>query len=137
MKKRNFFTKITEGIERILPMSLPSFILFLVILYLFYIVGRSVWLNYQSNLDIEKEENNVESMAEENDYMQYLIAYFKTDSFKEKEARSKLGYKAPGENVIALPVDQEEEKQPDSPEEDADVREANYILWWEFFFKKA
>lgn len=137
MKKKNLIAKITEGIERILPMSLSSFILFLVVLYLFYVVGRSVWINYHSNLDIEKEQNKVEAMAEENDYMRYLITYFQTDSFKEKEARSKLGYKAPGENVIALPVDQEEEKLPDSPEQADDVREANYILWWEFLFKKA
>lgn len=97
------------------------------------VVSKSVVSNYDSNKDIEKEEQRMSLMAAQNAQLQNEINYYKTNSFKEKEARAKLGYKAPGENVLSLPIDTEEEKIADSGLAQASIRQPNYSLWWQYF----
>jgi len=135
-KKTSFFQRVKDKIENFLPMKAGSFILFLFVLYLIFIVIRVVALNYDSNKDIEAEAEKVNQLREENKYLSYQINYYQTYSYKEKEAREKLGYKAPGENVISLPVDAPEDKTADSGIKPAEVRTPNFDLWVDYFFKK-
>jgi hypothetical protein len=64
------------------------------------------------------------------------IAYYQTQSFREKEARAKLGYRAPGENMVILPLDTEEEKVADSGIGEVNIKTPNYVLWWQYFFER-
>ena len=116
-------------------MTLNSLLLFAFVLYLLVIVGKSVWANYNSNKDIDKEGIKLVFMEQEIHDLENQINYYKTASYKEKEAREKLGYKAAGENVIALPIDTEEEKVVDTSFAEVKAKVPNYRLWWEYFFK--
>ena len=132
---RAIVRKICEAFESILPMTFGSFILFLIIGYFLYIVGNTTYANYQSNKDVAKEEAVVEELEEELRYAEYQINYYQTSSFKEKEAREKLGYKAPGENVISLPADAPESSEETVPgDESVKIKTPNYRLWWLYFF---
>lgn len=122
------------GIERILPMTLGSFFIFLFTLYVFFIVGKSIYTNYLSNKELEKEELKIQNLEYNIQNLKNEINYYQTKSFKEKEARAKLGYKAPGENVIALPLDKEEEKVADKELGEVIIKTPNYVLWWKYFF---
>ncbi|MFA5926657.1 MAG: septum formation initiator family protein [Patescibacteria group bacterium] len=134
MRSGSFLEKAKAKIEHILPMTLTSFILFLLIIYFLFIVGRTTWSNNNSNKAIDIEEGKVESLAGEIDYMRHQINYFQTKSFKEKEAREKLGFKAPGENVLSLPLDRPEEKVVDEALGEVRIKIPNYRLWWSYFF---
>lgn len=134
-EKKNIFKRIIIWIERYLPMSFSSFVLFAFIIYLFIIVGRSIWSNYNSNKQLDVQEEELLAMQDEVEAMKYRISYYQTASFKEKEAREKLGYKAPGERVIALPVDEEQDKVTDQAIREVEIRTPNYLLWWRYFFE--
>ncbi|MEI6498557.1 MAG: septum formation initiator family protein [bacterium] len=132
--KNNLFEKSKDKLEQILPMRLGSLALFAFILYMFFIVGRSVWANYNSNKSIEIEAQKVVALEEQIQYLKDQISYFETYSFKEKEARAKLGYRAPGESVLSLPIDKEEDKFADSGLTEAALRVPNYKMWKKYFF---
>ena len=129
---KDIFKKTKEGIEKIIPMTLGSFFIFLFTLYLFFIVGKSIYSNYESNKELEKEGEKIEALKQDISLLKNEINYYQTKSFKEKEARAKLGYKAPGENVIALPLDKEEEKVADKELGEVIIKTPNYVLWWEY-----
>lgn len=132
MDDKKFFQKLNGRIEKLLPMTLSSFLMFAFIIYLFIIVGRSIWINYNSNKSLETEEQRIDALEEEIVLMKHQIAYYQTVSFKEKEARQKLGYKAPGETVMSLPLDKEEDKVLDPELGEVKVKTKNYKLWWKF-----
>jgi cell division protein FtsB len=132
---KGFFRNLIERIERYLPMTFGSLIMFVIILYLFVVVGRMVIINYKSNKSIDAEAVKVEGLRGEIEYLNNQIAYLQTNSFKEKEARAKLAYKAPGESVIALPIDQPEDKvEGSTPIADNAVKVSNPRLWIKYFF---
>lgn len=134
MKTGNFFIKAKNRFENLLPMTLGSFILFLIILYFIFIVGKTTRSNYLSNQQISLQQAQIKKTEQSLEMMRYGINYNKTRSFKEKEAREKLGYRAPGEKVIALPIDKPEDKVADQPVGEAAVKQPNYTLWWNFLF---
>jgi len=133
---KNPFEKFKDYLERKLPMKLGSLFLFILVLYMFSIVIRSVWVNYNSNKSIDVEEQKVIALEEQIQYLEDQINYFETYSFKEKEARAKLGYKAPGESILSLPIDKKEDKYADSGLTEASLRVPNYKLWQQYFFGK-
>jgi len=127
--------KIGSFFNSIIPMGISNFFLFLLILYLLFVVGRSIWVNYQSNIVIKNQSESLDQLEDEIISMENEIEYLKTNSYKEKEARAKLGYKAPGENVISLPLDSPEDKLADSSEGEVVIETPNYRLWIAYFFE--
>lgn len=109
---------------------------FLFLLYVLYLLGRSAWLNAQSNQKVTELRIKIAQLESENNRLRYLIVYQQTDSFRELEARQKLGLKKPGELVIALPAEP-------APAEIAQANEStivatdplfNLSAWWNYFF---
>ena len=128
--------KRKDGIEKIIPMSLTSLLLFAVVVYMMIIVGKTVLANYAANGETDKEEAKLAQMEIDIAYMQDQNNYYQTQSYKEKEARAKLGYKASGESVLSLPIDTPEEQISDNGNVEQKITEPNYRLWWEYFTKK-
>ncbi len=127
--------KIKEKIQHFTPMSIGNLIIFLIILYLMFVVGKTIWDNYQSNKGISLEEQKLFDLEYEVEYTENEISYFSSGSFKEKQARAKLGYALPGEKVISLPKD--EIKELFTKEEinnKVDLKTPNYYLWYDYFF---
>jgi len=100
-----------------------------------FVVGRSIWVNYQSNIVIKNQSESLDQLEDEIISMENEIEYLKTNSYKEKEARAKLGYKSAGENVISLPLDSPEDKVADSSEGEVVIETPNYRLWIAYFFE--
>lgn len=133
---KNILKRISERIEYYLPMSLGGFLAFFVVLYMFYIVGHSIWVNYNSNKDIENQTQQVSLLKEEIELLENQINYYQTASYKEKQAREKLAYKFPGERVISLPVDKKEERVADGGINEVEVKIPNYIHWRNYFLER-
>lgn len=103
-----------------------------VLLYMFFIVGKTSYQNYQINNKIKALKSDVESLEIENKNLTQDIEYFKTDTYKEKVARQRLGLKKPDENVMVI--------VPSEESEDNEVEEeklSNPEKWWKFFFRSS
>lgn len=135
MPRKNAYQKFVEWIERYLPMTFSSLVIFIVIIYLFVVIGKTIYSNYQSNKGIEKQENEVELLETNITDIQNKINYYQTNSYKEKEAREKLGYKAPGETVVSVPYDQDKDKSEDQSLGEVQIKTPNYKYWLEYFFE--
>lgn len=59
--------------------------------------------NHDLQLQIGGLNSQLTQLQTQKDELSYEIRYYQSDSFKEKEARSKLGLEQPGENLIILP----------------------------------
>lgn len=112
----------------------------LVVVYIAFSVGRSVLKNYQMNRRIEALKEQIAILEREQDYLKTLIAYYRTNTFKELKAREELGFQKPGEFVLSVPVDPED--RPLSERSDilaaqppSDRARPNYVKWYDYFFK--
>lgn len=131
----NFAQKHLRGLTRV--------IVYLMIFYLVFLLGRSLWTNYTLEKSITKLEEQIAALKEEKKTLENLNLYYQTDSFKELEARKKLGWKAPGEKslvISATPTPQnfseELTKEKISTAPKTPVSQIpNWALWWEFFTK--
>ena len=133
----NFFRKMKEGIERFIPMTIGSLVLFTFIVYLLFIVGRSIFQNYHANQDLSKNDDKITQMQSDIRALQNKIAYEQTYTFQEIEARALLGYRASGETVISLPFDTVTDQSgvaTSSVTITAAIAVPNYRLWWKYFF---
>ncbi|MFC1651919.1 septum formation initiator family protein [Patescibacteria group bacterium] len=104
---------------------------FVVMVYTLFSLSKVVWRNYQIEKETQDLKEEIGVLEEENQHLLNLIVYFKTDVYKEKEARKRLGYKKPGEEVILVPS----VKDKTDPDKDFETGPgSNWKLWWDFFF---
>jgi len=108
--------------------------------YMFFVLGKMVWQNYKVNQQIKNLESEVSDIEKQNQKLSDLIAYFQTDTFKEKEAREKLGLVKPGEKVLVFPSTGNNDKGISEginggQEQKVEVEKTpNYQKWWDYFF---
>lgn len=100
-----------------------------------------LWQNYKINQDIDKIKNELVVLNDTNIELKNLIAYLKTDSFKEREARRKLDYQKPGEKVLLIPRSEAEKLRLDISPSQAEEKPkskiqifSNWKAWWEYMF---
>ena len=109
-----------------------------VFIYMFIATSEALWQNYQINQEITQLKLEITQLGQENAQLKNLIAYLKTESFREKEARRKLGYKKAGEKVVALPQNDFPHIEPgDTTTEDNTENQlqlSNPQKWWEYIF---
>lgn len=88
------------------------------------------------NHDLQKQVNNLDkqitSLEQQKNQLNYQIAYYKTDAFKEQAARAKLGLVSPGESEIILPNDPT--SKGDQTHVAAKKKPSHIALWWQFLF---
>lgn len=98
-------------------------------------IGVSLFQTVRRNISLRGQVKDLEAqigrLEEEKEELSYRIQYFQTDSFKEKEARAKLGLQQPGEGVIILPRN---EVAGGDPTQTQEKTKSNPRLWWEFLF---
>jgi cell division protein FtsL len=104
-------------------------------LYIGYYLVVTVKHNYDLQKQISSLQQQIDDLKLERQQLQYKIQYYQTDSYKEKEARAKLGLQAPGEGVVILP-------QKDEPSTPQDTKpkakpKSNPQQWLDFLSGKA
>lgn len=129
----------------------------LVIGWIFLLLGKTVWQNWILRHSILKLYEQIAILEKQKNDLNNLIIYYRSDSFKELEARKRLGVKKPGEKMVILPVSPSQGGPvlslptasssilpPNFPEEVAKEKEAvagiespsqipNWLLWWQYF----
>ena len=75
--------------------------------YFLFLTYKSVLYNYNTNKKIDSLNEEIALLEIEEEYLANLNVYYQTDSYKELEARRKLGLKGSGETVIKIPISEE------------------------------
>jgi cell division protein FtsB len=97
--------------------------------YLLSSLVQTVRKNYELNQEIADLQEEIDLLEVQQEELRYRIEYYKTEAFKEKEARAKLGLQLPGEGVIILPAEDDDSDKPK-----AKPPRSNLQQWWEFLF---
>lgn len=110
----------------------------LVILYILYNLGHSIFSNYKVNEKIISTTTDINSLKQENELIKNQNLYYQTNTFKELEARRKLGMKADGENVIITPDNKDQSSLSDNSStpgatiQNKSAVVPNYVKWWQY-----
>lgn len=108
---------------------------FLFLAYVLVLLGRSAWVNAERNQQTTDMATSITDLRQEIVDLNDLISYQETTTFKELEARRKLGLKKPGELVIVLPP---EPDQPTLVEQKQAAATPTYVVlqqWWDYYFR--
>jgi cell division protein FtsB len=122
--------------------SIISIVLLVMIgLYIAFLLYQSVLFNYQTNQRISSLQADIRKLEQDNSQLGVLIAYYKTDSFRELEARRKLGMKLPGEKVVTVEVKETPSAQSSSTQTNSEgsaktSSRPNWRLWLDFIAGK-
>ena len=97
--------------------------------YLLSSLVQTVRKNYDLNQEIAALQEEIDLLEVQQQELRYRIEYYKTEAFREKEARAKLGLQLPGEGVIILPAEEDDSRKKATP-----PPKTNLEQWWEFLF---
>jgi cell division protein FtsB len=75
----------------------------IIALYIAYYLIITIKHNYELQKQVTGLKGQITDLQDQQTDLKYKIQYYQTDSYKEKEARAKLGLQAPGEGVVILP----------------------------------
>jgi len=107
------------------------------LVYMLVSTAQAIWQSYQIDKELVHLRDENADLKLLNKYLQNLIAYRQTDSFKDKEARAKLNYQKQGEAVLIIPEDDIERFTEGNikDQETKTKRElTNPEKWWQFIF---
>lgn len=117
----------------------------IVLSFMTYATIKEIRQRYTVEREIDLLRGEVDALESQNMELSRLLEYFQTDSFVEREGRSKLNLALPGEEVVIIPQDDNQsldygtgssgiEIDREIKEESKDVR--NSKKWWAYFFGK-
>ncbi len=112
----------------------------LILCYILFLVGKSSVTNLNINQEIYNLQSEIESIKDKNQALQELNKYYKSDSYKEKQARLKLGYAKPGESVIIIPSENKPQEDDVIIDESSlktktQIDQPNWKNWLNYFFQ--
>jgi len=117
-----------NGLSQKSKTTIANALLTILGVYLAFSLFGTIRRNYQLQREIAQVEESNKQLEQSNLELQYQIAYFQTELYKDKAARAKLGLQAPGESVIILPK-KEEAKQ---VAKDTKQKRSNFAQWIDF-----
>jgi len=78
-------------------------LLLVVMLYVSWVLGKSLWDLYQARGRLTEAEMRLEEARSENQELKKKWEEVNSDEFKEREVRDKLSRQLPGETVVIVP----------------------------------
>ncbi len=118
------------------PGSVRNIIVWLVAIaavgYAGFVIFQSIYFNYQAGQKIKDLNQRLVQIKEKKLSLEALIAYYQTDTFRELEARKKLGLKMPGEKVVKVEIEKKPEQPKASSQPLGEKEIPNWQKWLEF-----
>ncbi len=108
------------------------FILIALLLFFSFSLLREVKNKKEIKTEIQTLEQDISKLNTDNEKLQNLIDYLKTDEYAELAAKEKLGMKKQGEKVILIT---ENDDQKIKSITISHKQKSNLQLWWKYFFK--
>jgi cell division protein FtsB len=124
--------KQSRSLKNVIFLIIGSVILFFALINFI----RSFQQNHQINQEIANLNSQINSLQQENAEQKRMIEYFNSSAYIEDRARSSLGLKREGENVVVTnnptaDLPGEKNIQPTA----ATSKLSNLQKWWHYFFK--
>lgn len=114
---------------------------FLLFSYIAFLVGKVIWLNWQLHREISQIEQQISELKTQQKDLENLVLYYQSDSYREIEARRKLGLKKNDEIAIAIPSksyqnyeDELQSQKQGVAEKKSEETVPNRELWYNYFF---
>jgi cell division protein FtsL len=107
-----------------------NFIGTVIVIYLAVVLIQTVRHNYALGKQIDSLNAQIALLQTQKDQLAYSIQYYNTDSFRDREARSKLGLQLPGENVVIIP--RPSPTPTPAPDKPAAAKTSNFSQWLAF-----
>jgi cell division protein FtsB len=132
VKKRSLFIQV---------ISSKLFIItgFAVLIFMGVSLSKEVVRRVEISSRVSSLENEISGLEEKNAGLSDLIAYFKSESYREREARLKLGLEKEGEQLLILPKDSLANDGLGANSDQSGTAAKNEALpasqWWNYFFK--
>ena len=117
-------------IKRIKSWHLGVWVGIAVAIYISYYLVITIKKNYEMQQEIGKLDQQIQDLEVESQKLKYQIQYYQTDSYKEKEARARLGLQAPGEGVVILPNSDDTKTQEEQAQQKR--KKSNFEQWVNF-----
>ncbi|OGH68650.1 MAG: hypothetical protein A2754_02260 [Candidatus Magasanikbacteria bacterium RIFCSPHIGHO2_01_FULL_47_8] len=99
-----------------------------------FYLARESYRKAQVNQEIRDLQNQISMVEGKNKEISDLIKYYKSQTYKERQARTLLNLQKPGEFAVALPQSPEDQNPANQPESNGSA--TNLKLWWDYFFGK-
>lgn len=136
MKLPGPLSQITSRIPKFRPtgIGLVNAIGAVIALYLLVILGQTIKKNYELGRQVDSLNSQIANLQDQQDELTYNIEYYKTDSFRDREARSKLGLQLPGESVVIIPHATPAPTPPPAttPKSKTSAAKSNLQQWFDF-----
>lgn len=122
---------------------------YLLVFWMLFLLGRSLWQNWDLKHSITKLNEQLVTLEQQKKDLENLNLYYSSDSFKELEARKRLGLKKPGEKLVVLPamspsaelatsgnfLEQVDQEKKSIAGVTTPTKIPNWLLWWQYFTK--
>jgi cell division protein FtsB len=112
--------------------SIVNVVGLVIVVYLLVMLGETIHRNYTLGRQINTLKAQIALLQDQKDELAYNIEYYKTDSFRDREARSKLGLQLPGENVVIIPHTTPEPSVAPEASKKASGKRSNLQQWLDF-----
>lgn len=114
--------------ENFIKSRFATFALGAVLVVVMLFAGRIILQKFQVDSEISKLQDQIEKIKKNNEQLSYLVKYFDTPEYQEKQARERLNLKRDGEYVVVLPQNINNQEAPESAEK------PNAKQWFNYFF---
>ncbi len=108
-----------------------TWLLAVALAFVMLFTAKTLVQQYRVNKQITKLQEQADKIKKDNEQLSYLIQYFNTKEYQEKQAREKLNLKKDGEFVVSLPADNEAGDKSVS-----ETKRSNSSKWFDYFFKQ-
>lgn len=120
----------------------------LLLLFLVATLVKKMAQDYGIEREVEELKSEIAELERQSNEFTELVDYLNSEQFLEEEARMKLGFGKPGESVIVINNEEEDEQERANDTLQLNVysktlsqskeakQEKNYVLWWNYFFSK-
>lgn len=108
-----------------------------IVIYLLVVLIQTVKHNYDLNQQVNALRAETDRVKTQNEQLSYDIQYYRTDSFRDREARAKLGLQLPGENVVIIPKTTPAPTVAPSAEELARHKPSYFTQWLNFLLGRS
>lgn len=97
-------------------------------------LGKEYYRERQIQKEIDSLKNEIKSFEKDNYKLSQLAELYKTDEWKEVEARKRLNMKKEGEGLVIITEPNDSNGKVLSAEINLDKNPPNYVKWWNYFF---
>lgn len=106
-----------------------------IVLLILFSLGQEMNRRWQIEREVAKLEQEADEVQKHVTELANLNQYFRTPDFQERLAREKLNYRAPGEEVVLIPEDEQVSEVPlESQQIHRETLVSIPLKWWNAFF---